>query len=179
MSTTNTDSENNLPNREIYNFVQLECGIQNYEWGKIGRESFVYNLVMEGNMPNSLNLNPNMTYAEVWMGTHVNSPSYALIPDKKRIRLSELIDQNRKLYLGDQDRHCKENEYNEYLPFLFKVLSINKMLSIQAHPDKKLAEKLHAKFPLIYKDDNHKPEISIAITKCQGLCNFGSKSKIL
>ena len=37
------------------------------------------------------------------------------------------------------------NKYGNKLPFLFKVLSISKALSIQAHPNKKLAEKLHAK----------------------------------
>lgn len=40
--------------------------------------------------------------------------------------------------------------YGEKLPFLFKVLSIQKALSIQAHPNKKLAEKLHAKDPKNY-----------------------------
>ena len=49
------------------------------------------------------------------------------------------------------------------MAFLFKVLSVQKALSIQAHPNKLLAEKLHAKFPDIYKDDNHKPEIAIAL----------------
>lgn len=42
-------------------------------------------------------------------------------------------------------------KYGSKLPFLFKVLSINKALSIQAHPNKKLAEKLHAKDSKNYK----------------------------
>jgi mannose-6-phosphate isomerase len=37
------------------------------------------------------------------------------------------------------------------LPFLFKVLSIAKALSIQTHPDKPTAEKLHKEMPNIYK----------------------------
>ena len=41
-------------------------------------------------------------------------------------------------------------KYGGKLPFLFKVLSINKALSIQAHPNKKLAEQLHAKDPKNY-----------------------------
>jgi len=41
-------------------------------------------------------------------------------------------------------------KYGGKLPFLFKVLSINKALSIQAHPNKKLAEKLHSKDPKNY-----------------------------
>lgn len=40
--------------------------------------------------------------------------------------------------------------YGGKLPFLFKVLSINKALSIQAHPNKKLAEQLHARDPRNY-----------------------------
>lgn len=40
---------------------------------------------------------------------------------------------------------------NGNLPFLFKVLSIEKALSIQSHPDKRTAEVLHVKHPEIYK----------------------------
>lgn len=58
------------------------------------------------------------------------------------------------------------------MPFLFKVLSINKALSIQAHPNKKLAEQLHKSNPKEYKDDNHKPEMTIAVTPFEGLCGF-------
>ena len=37
------------------------------------------------------------------------------------------------------------------LPFLFKVLAIEKALSIQTHPDKKMAEALHKEKPNVYK----------------------------
>lgn len=37
------------------------------------------------------------------------------------------------------------------IPFLFKVLAIQKALSIQTHPDKETAKKLHAEQPEIYK----------------------------
>jgi mannose-6-phosphate isomerase len=55
---------------------------------------------------------------------------------------------------------------------LFKVLSIGKPLSIQAHPDKVLAERLHATWPQHYPDDNHKPEMAIALTPFEALCGF-------
>lgn len=58
------------------------------------------------------------------------------------------------------------------LPFLFKVLSIGKALSIQAHPDKTLAKRLHAEKPKMYKDGNHKPEMAIALTQFKGFCGF-------
>ena len=49
-----------------------------------------------------------------------------------------------------------------------------KALSIQAHPDKKLAEALHALRPSIYKDDNHKPEMAVAVTEFHALCGFAA-----
>jgi len=58
------------------------------------------------------------------------------------------------------------------LPFLFKVLSCGKTLSIQAHPDKSLAKKLHDSDPLNYGDDNHKPEMAIALTPFEAMCGF-------
>nr|XP_047937514.1 mannose-6-phosphate isomerase [Anser cygnoides] len=58
------------------------------------------------------------------------------------------------------------------LPFLFKVLSVRSALSIQAHPNKELAAKLHAQFPQHYPDANHKPEMAIALTPFEGLCGF-------
>jgi len=58
------------------------------------------------------------------------------------------------------------------LPYLFKILSCGKTLSIQAHPDKKLAEKLHADDPAHYGDANHKPEMAIALTPFEAMCGF-------
>lgn len=64
------------------------------------------------------------------------------------------------------------------LPFLFKVLSVAKALSIQAHPDKQLAERLHADRPDVYKDPNHKPEMACAVTQFQCLCGFRPPQQI-
>lgn len=52
------------------------------------------------------------------------------------------------------------------------MLSIEKALSIQAHPDKDLARSLHEAQPSIYKDDNHKPEMALALTGFEALCGF-------
>lgn len=52
------------------------------------------------------------------------------------------------------------------------MLSVAKALSIQAHPDKDLAEVLHALRPATYKDGNHKPEMAIAVTEFRALCGF-------
>ncbi|XP_068131785.1 mannose-6-phosphate isomerase isoform X1 [Hyperolius riggenbachi] len=77
--------------------------------------------------------------------------------------------------LGSKVKEC----FDSQLPFLFKVLSVRLALSIQAHPDKVLAKKLHAQFPQHYPDDNHKPEMAIALTPFRGLCGFRPISEIV
>ncbi|KAL5078667.1 hypothetical protein RYX36_007088 [Vicia faba] len=61
----------------------------------------------------------------------------------------------------------------QVLLFLFlMVLSMGKALSIQAHPDKELARRLHKLHPDVYKDGNHKPEMALAMTDFEALCGF-------
>lgn len=58
------------------------------------------------------------------------------------------------------------------LPYLFKVLTIDKPLSIQSHPDKTNATRLHQLDPKHYPDGNHKPELAIALTDFEAFCGF-------
>lgn len=104
------------------------------------------------------------------MGTHPSNPSYEV--ETKR-SLVDMVQDNQMLLGPDVAKR-----YGEKLPFLFKVLSIQKALSIQAHPNKKLAQQLHAQNPKEYKDDNHKPEMTIAITPFEGLCGFRPLNEI-
>ena len=76
------------------------------------------------------------------MGTHPSLPSKDL---ESQRTLLELVQENQALLSKDI-----AERYENKLPFLFKVLSINKALSIQAHPNKKLAEQLHARDPKNY-----------------------------
>ena len=76
------------------------------------------------------------------MGTHPSLPSKDLETQRT---LLDLVQDNQQL-LGAEIAE----KYGNKLPFLFKVLSIGKALSIQAHPNKKLAEQLHAKDPKNY-----------------------------
>jgi mannose-6-phosphate isomerase len=55
---------------------------------------------------------------------------------------------------------------------LFKILSAGKALSIQAHPDKATAERLHLSNPAAYPDSNHKPELAVALTPFEAMCGF-------
>lgn len=107
------------------------------------------------------------------MGTHPKVPTTIY---KNGEKLSDLITSNPEKYLGSKiiSKFGSKTE----LPFLFKVLSIEKVLSIQAHPSKKLAAQLHASDPKNYPDDNHKPEMAIAITDFEAFCGFKPLSLI-
>jgi mannose-6-phosphate isomerase len=78
------------------------------------------------------------------MGTHPSSLS--IVKDLSK-PLSDVLQSNPSL-LGDK---VAQKYGKGQLPFLFKILSIHKALSIQAHPDKKLAKELHARDPKNYK----------------------------
>jgi mannose-6-phosphate isomerase len=113
--------------------------------------------------------------AELWMGAHHLSPSQLSADDKS---LAALIGENPGLALGSSS----VGQFGPQLPFLFKILSAATPLSLQAHPGKKQAERGFKKendagIPLAspirnYKDDNHKPEILLAITDFSALCGF-------
>jgi mannose-6-phosphate isomerase len=76
------------------------------------------------------------------MGTHPSLPSRDLETQRT---LLDLVQDNQELMGPDITRR-----YGGKLPFLFKVLSIQKALSIQAHPNKTLAAELHARDPRNY-----------------------------
>ncbi|KPI99980.1 Mannose-6-phosphate isomerase [Papilio xuthus] len=142
--------------------MELQCKVQNYDWGKLGHESKVAKLLSSGDT-NAL-IDTDKPYAELWMGTHPNGPSLII---ERNILLSEYIKDN-----VDAIGPLVQKRFGVSVPFLLKVLSIKKALSIQAHPNKEHAEQLHALSPEMYKDPNHKPELAIALTPFEALCGF-------
>ncbi|XP_034661396.1 mannose-6-phosphate isomerase [Drosophila subobscura] len=127
--------------------MELTGWVKNYDWGRKGIHSAVAQLAM-ANDPD-FRLNEEESYAEMWMGTHICGVSVVK-------ETGETL-----------DRVLKKD-----LPYLFKVLSISKALSIQVHPNKCEAERLHKERPEIYKDPNHKPELAIALTPFVALVGF-------
>ncbi|KAF6224674.1 hypothetical protein HO173_012915 [Letharia columbiana] len=110
-------------------------------------------------------------YAELWMGTHPSGP--AMLAAHPATSLQDWLEKHSQA-LGA----TVLKRFGLKLPFLFKVLSVETALSIQSHPDKELAEKLHAQQPEIYKDNNHKPEMALAITDFEALCGFVSTQEL-
>jgi len=139
----------------------LNCIAQRYDWGKIAQDSLVYQLRVATNPEG---LSGSDRYSELWMGTHPNGPS--------ALNSGELLSNYLADFYKDKEPNSWEGNQPGSLPYLFKVLSIDKPLSIQAHPNKELATVLHEKFPNIYKDPNHKPELACALTPFEALCGF-------
>jgi mannose-6-phosphate isomerase len=123
-------------------------------------------------------------YAEYWMGAHNSNPAIVHWNENKGIALNELIKEDAPAWLGE-----KVARQFGGLPYLFKVLDVKDMLSIQVHPSKAEAEKGFAReneagIPLNaphrnYRDDNHKPEVMLALSEFWLLHGFKEKKLLL
>ncbi len=144
--------------------LRLRGAVKHYPWGGY---SLIPSLIGEessGGEP----------YAELWIGAHPNSPSMAEIPvaagETLRVPLDELVAAGAGAILGDTAGLL----FGGRLPYLLKVLDARVMLSVQAHPSKAqaaagFARENAAGIPLAaptrsYVDDNHKPEVHVALT---------------
>jgi len=145
--------------------LKLTNQVQNYSWGSTDY------------IPTLLGKDFHGAHcAELWMGDHPRGTS-SVIVDNRKISLDQLILKNPELILGNGI-----SRFGNHLPFLFKVLSAESPLSIQAHPNKIQAEKgFHDEntrnipldaFNRNYKDNNHKPEIICALTNFTAMCGF-------
>jgi mannose-6-phosphate isomerase len=124
------------------------------------------------------------TQAELWMGAHPKAPSLVR-HNGVWVSLAELIAKKPVDVLG---KKVAQN-FDDRLPYLFKVLAAAKPLSIQAHPDlnqaregfqRENAQKIPLEAPhRNYRDDNHKPECICALTRFWALSRFRKISEIL
>ncbi len=140
--------------------------IQNYAWGTRGNMAFIPSLL-------GFNAEQDTPYAELWMGAHPKASSEIMLDGKKQA-LNKLIEQYPEEILGKD----YASEFGNRLPYLFKVLSAGEPLSIQAHPSKDQAKILHAADPVNYPDENHKPEIAIALDELSALVGFKEYNSI-
>ncbi|TDQ59687.1 mannose-6-phosphate isomerase type 1 [Mesocricetibacter intestinalis] len=151
---------------------RLKGSLQHYIWG--GSEY----------IPQLLNQEKKQShYAELWLGAHSSSPSIIEIEGQLQ-NLNEFLHEHPQA-LGQGSR----SEFGNELPYLLKILDVAQPLSIQLHPTKQQAEAGFAAenakgIPLTdpkrtYKDNNHKPEMMIALSDFWLLHGFKSRDKIL
>lgn len=141
--------------------------IQNYEWGSRGNNAFIPKLT-------NIKAEDNVPYAELWIGAHPKASSEILI-DGQSYSLLDIIKSHPIEIIGEY----VQNKFGITLPFLFKILSASEPLSIQVHPDKEFAKKLHISDPKNYPDENHKPEIAISLGSFTALAGFKPFNQII
>lgn len=144
--------------------LRLSGRVQHYPWGKVGAESRIAPFISGQSVDSPL--------AEYWIGAHPKSPSLATLSDGSSVALPDLIASNPEGILG---KPCLDR-FGARLPFMVKVLSVSGDfgLSIQLHPTKEKARALHRLAPQHYPDDEHKPEVGVALTPVTLL--YGTKS---
>jgi mannose-6-phosphate isomerase len=151
---------------------KLKGVVQHYSWGGYDFIPQLLNIENKDGKP----------YAEYWMGAHHNHP--ASIVNGNDIRLNDFIDSHASEVLGK-----KVADKFSSLPYLFKVLDVRQMLSIQVHPSKQSAGKAFEEeekrgIPVNapnrnYKDKNHKPELMVALSDFWLLHGFKSENNLL
>ncbi len=150
----------------------LNGRLQHYVWGG------------ERYIPHLLHIDKTEShYAEYWLGAHPSAPSQILYVQEE-ISLGDFLHQN-PTALGTQSRQL----FGDNLPYLLKILDVANPLSIQLHPTKEQAEIGFAQENAAgialndpkrtYKDDNHKPEMMIALSDFWLLHGFKTKAQIL
>ncbi len=152
---------------------RLEGRIQHYAWGGYEFLPALLQVPNVGNKP----------FAEYWMGAHTNAPSLVLMDDGSTVKLDAMIAGDAKRLLGG----LTATRFGR-LPYLFKILDVRDMLSIQVHPTRKdalIAYELENASEIAlddprrnYKDDNHKPELMYALSNFWLLHGFKTPEKL-
>lgn len=151
----------------------LKGKIQEYAWG--GNDFIATWLGMENTQ--------HKPFAEYWMGAHPSASSVVLNRNGE-LSLHQLIRDYPEEFLSTRVRQ----QFNE-LPYLFKILDVSDMLSIQVHPTKEAAAKGYHEEEAAgivlgaphrnYKDKNHKPEVMVALGDFWLLHGFLPEDKLL
>lgn len=152
----------------------LEGVVQHYAWGGL---HYIPELL---NQPNP----EGEPCAELWLGAHPRGMAQVQRGGEAAQSLQHLIEKSPTEILGQATAQRFANQ----IPYLLKILDVDKMLSIQAHPNKAEAERGFAAenaagiplnaFNRNFKDDNHKPEMMTALTDFWLLHGFTALNKI-
>lgn len=142
--------------------LPLSTVIRPYDWGS------------RTALPELLGTEPTgRPQAELWAGAHPAAPSSV-----DGTPLNVLIDRDPAGMLGA----CSIARFGPALPYLLKVLAVERPLSLQVHPTMAQARAGFAAeeargipiddYTRTYKDPFHKPEMVCALTDFHGLCGF-------
>ncbi|MBC7946716.1 MAG: mannose-6-phosphate isomerase, class I [Chitinophagaceae bacterium] len=138
--------------------ARLSGTVKHYDWGGF---EFIPSLL---NVKNT----DGKPFAEYWLGAHPLADCVIAFPDGRIRNLRDVFSESPADTLGAE----VSSKYGG-LPYLLKVLDVKDMLSIQVHPSKQAAKRDFDEENLMgvpltspernYKDENHKPELLVAI----------------
>ena len=154
------------------NVFKLKGKIQQYAWGGATYLSRLLSVANPENKP----------FAEYWLGAHDNASSE--LDGATPSKLNEYVRQQPESTLGT----TVAQRFGR-LPYLLKVLDVKDMLSIQVHPSKEnalleFAAENEKGIALTaphrnYKDDNHKPELMLALSEFWLLHGFKPEEDLM
>jgi mannose-6-phosphate isomerase len=154
--------------------LRLKPTLQSYDWGSRSALHALLGLEQDGG-----------PLAELWMGAHPKGPSSASVDGGSSASLADLIRADPVAMLGQR----MLDEYGPRLPYLLKVLAADRALSLQVHPTPHLARAgfnrenregvPHGSPERSFHDDQHKPEMVVAVSRFEGLSGFRRPVRIL
>lgn len=147
---------------------ELEGRLQHYAWGSAAALPQFLQREADG-----------QPWAEVWFGAHPLGP--ARLQGASALDgtgLDQAIRAEPRRMLGE----AVQRAFGGALPYLLKVIAPERPLSLQVHPTREHAAESFAAenaagLPLDselrnYRDENHKPEMVVALTRFEALCGF-------
>lgn len=167
---------------------RLQGAVRTYAWGSRGAipKFFGYPAASD-------------PIAEVWFGAHpdgsayivddADAPLFAYANDKYRPATSteslrDYIGRDPQATLGES----VATRYNNRLPYLLKLIAPHEPLSLQVHPTKEQAREGYAREDALgidrlspsrnYRDRNHKPELTYALTPFDALAGFRAPRRV-
>lgn len=147
---------------------ELTGTLNHHSWGKRGYKSLAAQF--RASTDPMYMVDDGRAYSELWLADLPSFPAYVKDTGDK---LNEVIFSNLKPLFGEE-----LPEYFHCLPFLPKIVSIARAQPLKIHPNKKLAEILHEKTPNVFRQDQHKPELAIALTRFDVFAGYRPRSKI-
>lgn len=157
---------------------RLDNTVQHYDWGSPTR---IHELL--GSTPDG------RPAAELWLGAHRSAPSTVLDAapgaSTEGVSLADLVQSDPEGMLGRR----VADTFGPRLPYLLKVLAADRALSLQVHPRPHHAragfnrENLdglpHGSPDRSFHDDQHKPEMVVALSQFEGLVGFRTPRAVL
>ena len=140
--------------------IDLDGAVQHYDWGG---HRFIPEML-------GISDQAGQPHAELWIGAHPKAPA-AAIAGRNTVPLDRLISEAAETILGP----AVATRFQGRLPYLMKVVDSRRMLSVQVHPGKERARQgyslenaagIDLRDPRRnYRDDDHKPEVQVALTE--------------